>query len=298
MRWLAAAGIALIVVLAIASAGWRSITMRNGDMTLKGGVQYERVSVLKRAPMLKLSVRNSAVSAAQSQTGASLDAPQIARTGKVDLYVGDVTKSAGAIARLARGEGGDVFSSDIAAGDGDAQPAGNMEIRVPAERFDAAMNAVVQAGKVRERSTGAQDLTSDLTDADARLRNLRQTETDIRAIMNRSGSVSEVMDAENQLSQVREQIETLEAQIKSMRRQVAYATIDITLTAEAAAAPVQPTAAAQLASAWHGAVAALSQMTVGLLAALLWCAVFVPYALAAGALAWFIYVRARARAAA
>ena len=257
--------------------------MRYGDIPLKGSVQYEHVSVMKRPPSATM----------QTQGTAAFDEPQIARTGKVDLYVGDVAQSAGVIARLARGNGGDVFSSDIAAGDGDAQAAGTMEIRVPADRFDAAMNGLVKAGKVRERSTGAQDLTSDLTDGNARLRNLRQTESDIRAIMARSGSVSEVMDAENQLSQVREQIETLEAQIKSMRKQVAYATIDVTLTAEAAGTPVQPTAAAQLGATWWGALASLQQLTVSLLAALLWVVAFAPYLLAAAAFAWFIYLRAR-----
>lgn len=62
------------------------------------------------------------------------------------------------------------------------------------------------------------------------------------------------MDAENQLSQVREQIETLESDLKSMRGRVAYATIDVSMQAEASAQPVQRTAGAQLASVWHDAV--------------------------------------------
>lgn len=298
MRWFAAAGIALCVVIVIASFASRAITMRE-DIPLKGSVEAEHVSVARPVvmaqPKLAVNAPQGAVAATQGQPSTALDAPQIARTGKIDLYVGDVGKAAGAIGSLARGNRGDVFSSDISAADGSAQPGATMEIRVPAQRFDTAMSAIARTGKVRERSTSAQDLTSDLTDSDARLRNLRQTEADIRNIMNRSGSVSQVMDAENQLSQVREQIETLEAQIKSMRGQVAYATIDISLEAEAANAPVQPTAAAQIASAWQAALASLAQTTIGLLAAMLWFVVYIPYMLAGGALAWFLYVRARAR---
>jgi hypothetical protein len=166
-----------------------------------------------------------------------------------------------------------------------------MEIRVPASRFDAAMAGIARTGKLREQSTSAQDMTGDITDSAARLRNLRQTEADIRAIMNRSGSVSQVMDAETQLSSVREQIETLEAQLKSMLNQVAYATIDIDMQAEASTAPVQPTAQAQLASTWNAAIASLGQTTIGLVGALLWTLVFVPYLLAAATIAWFIYRR-------
>lgn len=286
MRWFAATGIAVCVVLVIAGfAGSRA--SRSGDIALKG-------SVTKRAMIQpNLELHNAQGIASAPNTAAPDDAPQIARTAKIDLYVGNVDRAAGTIGRVARENRGDVFSSDIAAADGSAQPAATMEIRVPANRFDDALSGIVQTGKVRERSTSAQDLTADITGSDARLRNLRQTEADIRHIMDRSGSVDQVMDAENQLSQVREQIETLEAQIKTMRGQVAYATIDIDLEAESAGAPVQPTAAAQLASAWQSAVASLAQMTIALLAALLWFVAFVPYLVACAALAWFIYARAR-----
>lgn len=293
MRWFAAAGIALCVVVIIAGLlGSNARRMAAEDIPLKGG-QVEKVSVTKRfmQPNLAVNVPQAAVSA--QNNAVPQDAPQIARTGKIDLYVGNVDKAAGTIGRVARENSGDVFSSDIAAADGSSQPSATMEIRVPASRFDEALSGIVQTGKVRERSISAQDLTSSITDSDARLRNLRQTEADIRHIMDRSGSVAQVMDAENQLSQVREQIETLEAQIKTMRTQVAYATIDIDLQAETAGTPVQPTAAAQLASAWQGAVASLQQSTIGLLAALLWVVAFVPYLLAVAALAWLVYARMR-----
>jgi Flp pilus assembly protein TadB len=117
---------------------------------------------------------------------------------------------------------------------------------------------------------------------------LRSTEADIRRIMERSGSVSQVMDAELQLSQVREQIETLESQLKDMRTRVAYATIDIDLQAETSTAPVTPTAASQLASAWHTALASLAAFTVGILGFILWIVVFVPYLLAATLLVWLL----------
>jgi hypothetical protein len=168
-----------------------------------------------------------------------------------------------------------------------------MQVRIPAARFDDTMNAAATIGKVRERSVGAEDLTGDITDSSARLRNLRRTEADIRKIMDRSGTVGQVLDAENQLSQVREQIETLESDLKSMHGQVIYSTIDVSFEAEAAPAPVEPKAASQLATAWHAAVHALSQLTVGLIAALVWLLVFIPYLLLAFAVAYVLYTRLR-----
>lgn len=282
----AAAVLATIIVIAVAAFGASHLTVHT-ESVVNG--QVEKVSVTKNVAVAPLQ---GSVNASNAPNVPALDAPQIARTAKVSLYVENVDKTAGALARLARENAGIVFSSDISnSSDSSSQPGGQMELRVRADRFEAAMNGVAQTGKVRERSTSAEDLTSDMTDADARLRNLLQTEADIRQIMNRSGSVAQIMDAENQLSQVREQIETLEAQIKSMRTRVAYATIDVDMQAEAASAPVQPTAAAQLASAWHGALAFLGQFTVGILAALVWLVVFVPYLLLGAAVFGLVYRR-------
>ncbi|HET6894995.1 MAG TPA: DUF4349 domain-containing protein [Candidatus Baltobacteraceae bacterium] len=305
---LAAVAIAVVIVIVAAAFGSSFLTTRSSDIALKGKPTIERVAITKRVSVpLKLNVPHAHIAAVQSSSGvpaASSNAssasssaePLIARTAKLSLYVQNVDKAARAVAAAAKGNGGDVFSSDISSGDDSAgQSSGNMSIRVPASRFDAAMAAVAGAGKVREQSTSAEDESGDITDTAARLRNLRQTEEDIRRIMNRSGNVAQIMDAENQLSQVREQIETQESDLSYMRSRVAYATIDVDLQAEAANVPVQPTAASQIANAWHTALASLAQMTIGIVALLLWVAVFVPYVLLAAALFWLVYAQVRKR---
>jgi hypothetical protein len=275
--------VAAVIVVAGGALAASRLTAHNAAYS---AATVEKVSVTK-------DIYAAGTPAPAPQSGPAL-APLIARTAKVSLYVGNVDKVASLLGRVARGNGGDVFSSDIANGDGaTTQPTGSMELRVPAQRFDATMNAVMRAGTVRERSTSAEDLTGNITDSDARLRNLRNTEADILHIMDRSGSVSQVMSAEMQLSQVREQIETLESQLKDMRTRVAYATIDIDLEAETTTAPVTPTAASQLASAWRSAVASLGAFTIGIVALVMWIIVFVPYAVAAAVLVWLLVRKLR-----
>ncbi|HLI95844.1 MAG TPA: DUF4349 domain-containing protein [Candidatus Baltobacteraceae bacterium] len=293
--------VATIIVLFVGGLAASHLTVRDGNavssMVEKVAVTEDRYAPAPQ-PKLEMNVPHGERVASQGSTSSapssSALAPLIARTAKVSLYVGNVDRTAAMLASIARRNDGDVFSSDISNGDGStAEPNGTMEVRVPAQRFDAAMNAIARAGTVRERSTSAEDLTGDITDSDARLRNLRSTEADIRRIMARSGSVSQVMDAEMQLSQVREQIETLESDLKDMRTRVAYATIDIDLQAETASAPVSPTAASQIASAWHAALAALGGFTVGIIAFVLWVAVFVPYLLAAALVVWLLVRKLR-----
>ena len=240
-------------------------------------------------------LKAAAPPAAQGASTNSFSAPQIARTGSASLFVANVDKAVHALSAIGKEQRGDVFALQIDNGDGrGANASAHMELRVPASRFDAAMAALGSVGSIRRSTVSAEDLTGDITDSTARLKNLRRTESDIRKIMDRSGSVSQVMDAENQLSQVREQIETLEAQLKSMRGRIAYASIALDIQAETSAVPVQPTPLAQLASAWHTALAAVAQTSIGIAAALIWLLVFLPYLAVIGALAALVYARRRA----
>ena len=163
-----------------------------------------------------------------------------------------------------------------------------MSIRIPANRFDDAMAALTRLGNVAQRSVKAEDLTGDITDSSARLVNLRRTEADIRNIMDRSGNVSQIMDAESQLSDIREKIETLESELKSMNGRVAYSSIDIHVAAEVQNNPAEPTAASQLTNAFGAASHSLVQFTLGIVERVIWLLVFAPYALAIAGIVWLV----------
>lgn len=220
-------------------------------------------------------------------------APQIARTGKVDLLVSDAQTAVGVLSAVARRSGGDVFALQVS-GASDSTPASAvMQLRVPADRFDATMDAVARTGKVRQQSEAASDLTGDINDSGAQLRNLQNTEADLRKIMDRSGDVDEILNVETQLSQVREQIETLESSLKTMREQVIYSTIDVSLSAETGNVPVEPPALSQLGNALRGAWHAFTQSGVAILSALVWLLVFAPYLAIIAAIGWLAARRLR-----
>lgn len=196
----------------------------------------------------------------------AVDGVQIARTGDVHLLVTNIDRAVSALHDLAL-----------------------------VKKFDTLMTALSKVENVRERSISASDVTNEVADSQARLRNLRRTEGDILRIMDRSGSVSQVMDAENQLSHVLESIETLESSLKSLHRQVAYSTIGVTMLAEASSAPVEPTPAAQLATALSAAERSASQTAIGAVATLLWCLAYVPFVVVVALALTFAYRVAAAR---
>lgn len=284
-RYVVAALIAVIVTLALFAAAGKKNAPTAG--VLEAAPAPERVMVD--------GVSGGTSERAATPRDRSGWAPQIARSGKLSLFVDDPQKAADAIASIARRYGGQILSLELASGGGSAPPNAQMQIRVPADRYESAVAAVAATGKVRDRSETAQDLTGDIADSTARLENLRRTENDMRKIMDRSGDVAQILDVENQLSQVREQIQTLESDMKTMHNQVTYSTIDIALQTQAGAVMVDAAPAYQLAAAWQSAVRALVQTTVTLASAVVWLAVFAPYALIVAAIA-AVVLRRRARA--
>jgi hypothetical protein len=286
----AIAGCILILVFMLAA--------RKASFQNTGGTALEGVTMSKRivaAEPVLASISRVGTEQRPADTHRSAWAPQIARTGKLSLFVDDPQKAVSAVAFVAHRYGGEVFSLELASGGGAGPVSADIEIRVPADRYDAAVNAVAAVGKVRDRSESAEDLTGDIGDSIAKLQNLQRTEADIRKIMDRSGSIEQILDVENQLSQVREQIQTLESDMRTMHEQVTYSTIEVSLQTEANALPVEATPGSQLAAAWQSAVHALVQTTIGIFSVVVWGAVFAPYALLLAGVALLIR-RRRVRA--
>ena len=274
LSWLrhpaAAIAAALILVLLAVSFAGNAIRPRYATTS-----EVERVAATKQMVLAPGALGIVAPQPALRVQPRAKTPLQIARTGKVSLYVGNLDSAIRAVTNVAQRYGGDVLSMDAGNTDG-STPSAQMQIRVPADSFDDAMSGAGGVGKVRERSIAAEDLTNDITDSDARLRNLRRTEEDIRGIMDRSGSVAQVLNAEDQLSHVREQIETLESELKEMRGRVSYATIDVAMELEAAPAPAEPGAASQLQQAWTDALHSLFALGISLAAFAVWLVVFLP----------------------
>ena len=94
-------------------------------------------------------------------------------------------------------------------------------------------------------------MSDQIVDAQARLRNLRHTEADMLRILDRSGKIPDVLDVTQQIAQVREQIEQLDAQLQSMQHRVAYSTISISVEDEKPVATAEPSLGTQLGDSWR-----------------------------------------------
>jgi len=132
---------------------------------------------------------------------------------------------------------------------------------------------------VQQQSRSAEDVSTQLVDYQARLRNLRRSEETVLKILDRSGNVGDVLKVAQELNTIRQSIEQISAQLSSLQNQVAYSTIDLYLESTIAPLPAQPSTQAQLANTWNSATQSIGKFTVDLMQLGLWLLVYSPYLL-------------------
>ncbi len=100
----------------------------------------------------------------------------------------------------------------------------------------AALREIRALGRVENETQSGEEVTQQHADLAARLKNSRETEDRLRAILQqRTGKIEEVLSVEQEIAVVRGEIESMEAQQKALEHRVDFATIDLQLTEESKA---------------------------------------------------------------
>jgi len=111
-------------------------------------------------------------------------------------------------------------------GPADAQ----ITLRVPADSLSAVEQRVARLGLVLAQSASQDDVTQQHVDMKARLKNLQAEEATLRTFLRRTDKVSELLVVERELSRVRGDIESMQAQLQYLENQAAMATLTISLS--------------------------------------------------------------------
>jgi cell division protein FtsL len=161
-----------------------------------------------------------------SADAASAEQALIVKTGTLDLQVSDVDAAVVRARTLISGFGGYVSGSQqTTSGD---QPVASITYRVPADQWDAALNALRGLGtKVLSEKTDATEVTGQVVDLGARIENLRVTEAALQGIMAKATKISDILDVQTQLTDVQGQIEQLTTEQTHLQQQAADGTLTV-----------------------------------------------------------------------
>jgi len=171
----------------------------------------------------------------------------IVSNSSMSVQVDDVDKAVAGVRTIATSSGSQVAELSVQTGDGgvgepiplDAKTSGSsgpassaqIVLRVPAAKLASVEGQVAKLGKVLTQSASQSDVTQQHVDMSARLKNLQAEEARLRSFFDRATKVTEMLEIERELSRVRGEIESMQAQIAYLEQQAALATLSISLSA-------------------------------------------------------------------
>jgi hypothetical protein len=303
LRWFRriAIGLAAILVLAFAVGTIGSRTTASdtaGPPAVAPGTATDGLQTSGRG---LYADRSRTVTSAQEVAGsgpAATNTPpfgdRIVRTGDLSVEVarGRFDQAWRAAYDIATKFGGQVLSASR----GGSQPVaerdrnglGDITIRVPAARFEAASNALRALGTVKGDQTSSQDVTQEYIDLQARVRNLRGAEAVLLRLFDRAKTIEDTLQIQSRLTEIQQQIEEMTGRLKFLDAQTTFSTITIHI-AEPGAAIFNPDPGPSFSKAWATAFEGLQRIAS---ASLIVTVVLSPFALLA-AIGYAIWRRAR-----
>jgi hypothetical protein len=158
--------------------------------------------------------------------------PMIARTVSLSILVKDFEKSRASLdAVVARHHG---YAAGLTAStQQNFARSLQASLRIPAGELTAAAAELKSLGRVENETQNGEEVTQQHADLVARLKNSRETEQRLQAILlQRTGKISDVLAVEQEIARVRGEIEQMEAEQKSLEHRVDFATVDLRLAEE------------------------------------------------------------------
>lgn len=256
--------------------------------------------LLKQMPMSGAPAMGEVVGEGGASDGgltlAALAASQperyLIKTGSVTLEVKQTKDAIERLTRLIKEHKG--YVSDLQEWTDElGNQSATVTFRVPASRFEDALNEVKALGKTLNVQVNSEDVTEEYVDIDAQLRNLKRTEERLLGHLSRTGSLADTLAVERELSRVRKEIERLQGRLRFLSHRVTYCTLSVALKQSARAQPLVPPESFSTGKVASDAVRALVAFAQSLWSVLIWLAVWAAVWLPIAAIGWVGYRRWR-----
>lgn len=141
--------------------------------------------------------------------------------------------------------------------------------RVPSESYADFLNDASAAGSVTYKSETTEDITADYVDLEARLESLRTQEARLLELAGQAGDLADLLAIEEQLAQVRYEIESYTGQQRVYDSLLAYSTVDVSLDEVRVLTPVSNNFGSRAVTAfkesWHNFANGVQDVAIGVI---------------------------------
>jgi hypothetical protein len=238
MRFLIACFLVVnLLVFSGCSAGSKSAGESRPDYNAKSSIPAApAASTGASAPeasarMIKGQTEDSSLSKADNAQAASEAIERkIIRNGKLTIETDSPTSGQSKITSIAESLGGFVITSEFKQGGTSASESVIITVRVPATQFNEALEKIRTTGnQVLDENVTGQDVTEEFLDLEARIKTKKALEAQFLEIMKQAKNVSDALEVQTEISNVRTEIERMEGRKRFLQNQASLSTITITL---------------------------------------------------------------------
>lgn len=247
------------------------------------GISYEMAMA---APAAMSGAGSNAKSAAST---ASIPLPENRKwviTMSLTAETENLTDAMGLLAEKIQASGGYVESQSVSgtAVNSGRSPSAYITVRVPAEQLDSFVEDVSGMTNVVSSSRYVEDITLSYTDTEGRVKALKTEEARLLELMEQAQTMSDLLEIEGRLTEVRYQLENYTSTLRLYDNQVDYATLDLTLREVAKFTPPEKQ------GFWEKVTSGLADSIVdlgqGMVDVAAWVLIELPYLVLVGLLGW------------
>jgi len=141
-------------------------------------------------------------------------------TRKFDTFVSELRKEINLF-------GGFIQTSEITGNSYsyDTDRYASLTIRIPSDKLDDFTNKVSSLGNVTEKSEGSKDVTLDYVDKQSRIKALKTEQDSLLRLLEAVNNLNDIITIQNQLTDVRHELESLESQLRTYDDLIDYSTV-------------------------------------------------------------------------
>ena len=253
------------------------------DMYAEDSISYEMAMA---APAAMSGAGSNAKSAADT---ASIPLPENRKwviTMSLTAETENLADAMGLLAEKIQESGGYVESQSISgtAANSGRSPSAYITVRIPAEQLDSFVEDVSGMTNVVSSSRYVEDITLHYTDTEGRVKALQTEEARLLELMEQAETMSDLLEIEGRLTEVRYQLENYTSTLRLYDNQVDYATLDLTLR------EVEKFTPPEKQGFWQKVTSGLADSIVdlgqGIVDFVAWVLIELPYLVLVGLLGW------------
>lgn len=142
----------------------------------------------------------------------------------------------------------------------------NLVVRIPTENFQQFLNGISEGvAYFDQRNISQQDVSEEFIDLEARLRAKRELESRYLELLKKANNVKEMLEIEQELSNIREEIESKQGRLQFLQNQVSMSTVYIEFYKITAETGVTQSYGQKMKNALQGGWNGISVIFIGIL---------------------------------